>query len=122
MRPGDVLNARDQRVFGLTGPSTRDALRPQPTLEVSYSPLAWLTLDLVAIPFFVPDAVVLFGRDIALAGQGSPLSTTFPVGQLLGSLLDASSFEEAQPLVYTPSPPEERLRNGTLGARVKATL
>lgn len=121
VRPGNVINPSDRRSFGNVGPARADGTLPQLTAELGWSAPRW-SLTGIVVPFFEPDRVVLFGRDVALAGPRSPLSSSFPLAQLLQQFIDPSVYEEAQPLLWSPSQPDEMPRSASLGGRFAATV
>lgn len=119
-RPGQVINPRDQRNFGWVGPSASDGVLPQPAVEAGWSGAGWSITGLL-VPFFTPDEVVLFGRDLALASSRSPLGSSFPVASFFEQAIDPSAWEQAQGLAWSPSYPDELLRSASLGGRATAT-
>jgi len=120
VRPGDVVNPVDATAFA--DPSDASGrLLPQPAAELSYVRPDW-SLTGVVVPFFVPNRVTLFGRDSAVAaGRNRAIGRELPVTDLARRLLDRSIFEEAQPLLASPSRPDERPENASVGLRWTAT-
>lgn len=121
VRPANIIDPTDRRSFGMVGPARADGTLSQLTAEVGWSAPGW-SLTGVVVPFFTPDQVVLFGRDVALAGPRSPLSSSFPLVQLLQQFIDPSVYEEAQVLLWAPTQPDERPRSASLGGRFAATV
>lgn len=121
VRPGDVVNPSD-----LTDPSGAttggDTLLPQFAAEVSYNRPNW-SLTGILVPFFVPDRVVAFGRDTALANGRNPvIQEQFPVLNVLQRLLDRSRWDDVQPLLLATEHPDETPRSASLGARLSGTV
>ena len=120
-RPIDAaINPQDTRRFGWVGPAAGDGLLPQPTISAGISGDD-LSLQVLLVPFFIKDKVTVFGRDWAIAGSNSPLASSFPVAGLIGQLIDPSSWEKAQGLVWRPGYPDEDLTNMSAGARLGGT-
>lgn len=120
VRPGDVVNPVDASAF--EDPSDAGGrLLPQPSAELSYVRPNW-DLTAVFVPFFVPNRVTLFGRDSAVAaGPNRAIGRGLPVADLFQQFLDRSVYEEAQPLLASPSRPDERPENASLGFRWTGT-
>jgi len=120
VRPGDVVNPVDASAF--EAPSDAGGrLLPQPSAELSYVRPNW-DLTAVLVPFFVPNRVTLFGRDSAVAtGPNRAIGRDLPVADLFDRFLDRSIYEEAQPLLASPSRPDERPENASLGLRWTGT-
>ena len=121
VRPANVINPTDRRSFGMVGPARSDGTLSQLTAELGWTAPRW-SLTGIVVPFFEPDRVVLFGRDVALAGPRSPLSSSFPLAQLLQQFIDPSVYEEAQMLLWAPTQPDERPRSASLGGRFASTV
>jgi hypothetical protein len=116
VRPGDVINPTD-----LSGTSpltaTSDLLLPQFTGEVAYSTSDWSVTGLV-VPFFEPNNVVVFGRDIALANPFNPiLGDQLPVLHAVEQLIDPSRWDDVQSLFAATRVPDETPENASFGAR-----
>lgn len=120
-RPADVINPKDQRSFGQVGPAAQDGVLAQPSIEAGVG-AGGVKLTGVFVPFFVPDQVVLFGRDNALAGPRSPLAQSFPVVGLLERVIDPSSWEQTQGLASSLAYPDEGVNHPSLGGRLSTTL
>ena len=121
IRPAQITNPIDQRAFGFVGPARRDGVLAQPAVELSWARPEALGVELLLVPFFVPDQRVIFGRDIALLQPNNPLSASFPVVGLLEQIVDPSAYEQAQTLVTSSSYPDEDLSTPSFGARLTRT-
>ena len=73
------------------------------------------------MPFFVPNYVVLVGRDSGLFDVGSALGGQLPIGELAAGLIDPSSTEELNGFLSQSTYPDERPDHVSGGARVTAT-
>lgn len=119
VRPGDVINPTD--LTQLSGLATDDTMLPQLALEVGRVEPNW-SLTALLVPFFKPNRVAVFGRDVALAVPQNPLlSEQFPVVSLLERAVDSSLYEEVQPLALAASQPDELPKNASLGLRFTGT-
>ncbi|MGM0555877.1 MAG: hypothetical protein ACQEVA_05835 [Myxococcota bacterium] len=121
VRPGDVVNPSD-----LSNPAAAtasgDTLLPQFTAELSYNRPDW-TLTGIVVPFFVPNRVVAFGRDTAIANGRNPVvQEQLPVLGVLQGLLDRSRWDDYQPLLLSTEQPDETPKNASLGARITGTV
>lgn len=122
VKPSAVINPNDQRNFGMVGPSMSDGTLAHPAVELSWSKPGGVGVELLYVPFFVPDQSVLFGNDRALLQPNNPLAATFPVVPLLEQLVDPSAWEGAQTLATATSYPDEDLSTSSLGGRLTRTL
>jgi hypothetical protein len=121
VRPGDVVNPSD-----LSDPTAAtasgDTLLPQFAVELSYNRPNW-TLTGIVVPFFVPDRVVAFGRDTAIAnGRNPAVQEQLPVLGVLQRVLDRSRWDDYQPLLLATEQPDETPKNASLGARITGTV
>lgn len=122
VKPGQVIQPRDQRVFGFTGPATSDGQLAHPAVEVAWSRPGKSSFELLWVPFFLPDQNVLFGRDVALLQPNSSLYQSFPIVPLLEQLISPSGWDQAQTLANATSYPDEDLTTSSLGARWTRTI
>jgi hypothetical protein len=119
VRPGDVINPSDmRRPDAMAG---GDTLSPQLTGEVTWSSDD-LSLTGLIVPFFAPRRVTVFGRDSALASPFNPLvSEQLPIFGALEQFVDASRWDDVQPLLTATRTPEHTPQNVSLGARASTT-
>jgi hypothetical protein len=118
-RPGDVINPTDARTWG-PSPAGAGQRVPQPSVEASW---AWDggALSAVFVPFFVPDYVVLVGRDAGfLDALGAPTNPG-PMGVAALGLFDPSSTEELNGFLSSAVYPDERPEHVSGGVRLTAT-
>lgn len=122
MRPGDVVNPRDLQGLGAAGQGASGRLMPQLTAEGAYTGGAGWTATVLVVPFFVPDRVTVFGRDVGIASNpSSPLAQRVPLTTLADAALSRSSYEELQPLLTNPTYPDEVPKHLSAGLRLTAT-
>jgi hypothetical protein len=117
-RPMDRITARDLR-RPLAGGGREEARIPVPLVEGTWLGRAG-SVQLLAVPFFVPDRVMLFGGDQAPLREGSPLSERAPVGFLVDAV-DPSVEDRVNDAAAATRLPEETLRNLQAGARLTST-
>lgn len=122
VKPGQVIQPRDQRIFGFTGPATQDGQLAHPAVELAWSRPGKSGFELLWVPFFLPDQNVLFGRDVALLQPNSPLYQSFPIVPLLEQLIAPSGWDRVQTLASSTSYPDEDLTTSSLGARWTRTI
>jgi hypothetical protein len=116
VRPGDVINPSDLRQIN-TGTATSDLLLPQFTGEIAYSTSKWSLTGLV-VPFFEPNEIVVFGRDVALANPFNPiLGDQLPVLSAVEQVIDPSRWDDVQSFFAATRVPDETPENVSLGAR-----
>ena len=116
VRPGDVINPTDlTRIDTLS--SSSDILLPQFTAELAYSESNWSVTGLI-VPFFEPNDVVVFGRDIALVNPYNPvLGDQLPVLRAVEELVDPSRWDDVQSFFAATRVPDEIPENASFGAR-----
>ncbi len=118
-RPGDVINPTDARTWG-PSPAGAGQRVPQPAVEASW---AWEggALSAVFVPFFVPDYVVLVGRDAGFVDALGAPTNPGPLGQAALGLLDPASTEELNGFLSSSVYPDERPEHVSGGARLTST-
>lgn len=120
VRPGDVVNPTNLTDLD-TQATSADILLPQLTGEIAYTAPNWSLTGLV-VPFFEPNEVVVFGRDVALANPQNPiLSNQLPVLAALEQVIDPSRWDDVQSVLFATRVPDERPGNASLGARATLT-
>ncbi len=122
VQPGNVINPRDQRNFGMVGPMQQDGKLAQPAVELTWSSPGKGGVELLWVPFFMADRTVLFGRDVGVLQDNNPIAANFPVVPLMKSLLDPGAWDQAQGLSSLFAFPDEDFTSSSLGARWTRTV
>lgn len=115
LRFADVLHARDLR-RGLAF-SAADARIPAPGVLLT-RPFDRTTLQLVWMPFFVPDRIPTFGTRWAALRGDPPLVGVPEIAPAVDGLVDPSVREPLSQALLTTERPRATPENSTVGARL----
>lgn len=126
-RPADIINPSDFRALGSTAPGTYQTRLAQPSATLTYAGQGW-SGELLVVPFFTPDRVIVAGRDSGVVMAASPsLSARLPAFELVNvayqRLIPAQSAPlSSQGAQSLGGAPPALPQNLSLGARLSGTI
>lgn len=124
-RPADIINPSDFRALGSTAPGTYQTRLAQPSATLTYAGQGW-SGELLVVPFFTPDRVIVAGRDSGVVMAASPsLSARLPAFELVNvayqRLIPANSAPTSAQSLGGVAPPALP-QNLSLGGRLSGTI